>query len=169
MVKMSYMCHSWVAASEGSKSQPSMIIESRAQGPAETWPESRRDWAEWPESRRSTFTSTFTNFPPDRLIFPANLLPPQCPLERSLMLAFLPAIRVYAARKFFLDNVDPDRPIDIRYFKKNQNSWLTEFINFTGLYCLQVCIKQSYWYILLKCIRTWKLHLRKYVVTGLRR
>ena len=44
------------------------------------------------------------------------------------MLAFLPAIRVYAARKFFLDNVDPDRLIDIRYFKKNQNSWLTEFI-----------------------------------------
>jgi hypothetical protein len=39
--------------------------------------------------------------------------------------------------------VDPDRPIDIRYFKKNPNSWLTEFINFTGLYGLQACIKQS--------------------------
>ena len=60
------------------------------------------------------------------------------------LFAFLSEIRVNAARKFFADKMDPDRPRNVMYLKKNPKSWLTEFINFTGLYGLQECIKQSY-------------------------
>ena len=67
------------------------------------------------------------------------------------LIAFLSEIRVYAARKFFTDKMDPDRPRDVMYLKsmlkKNPNSWLTEFINFTWLYGLQACIKQSFKFI----------------------
>ena len=53
----------------------------------------------------------------------------------------LPNVKVYAPRKFFFQKMDPDRPRDPMLFKNNPNSWLTEFINFTGLYCLQACMK----------------------------
>ena len=57
------------------------------------------------------------------------------------LLAILPEIRVYAPRKLFCEWMDPDRPRDHGHFKKNPNSWLTEFINFTELFSLHACIK----------------------------
>jgi hypothetical protein len=59
------------------------------------------------------------------------------------LIAILPKPKVYAARKFFLNRMYGQRPPDL-YFRKNPNSWLTEFINFTGLYSLQASIQQSY-------------------------
>ena len=48
-----------------------------------------------------------------------------------LLNAILPKPKVYASRKFFLKKMNVERPPDM-YFKKNPNSWLTEFINLTG-------------------------------------
>ena len=59
------------------------------------------------------------------------------------LIAILPKPKVYAARKFFLKRMNGERPPDL-YFRKNPNAWLTEFINFTGLYSLQASIQQSY-------------------------
>jgi len=59
------------------------------------------------------------------------------------LIAILPKPKVYAARKFFLKRMNGERPPDLN-FRKNPNSWFTEFINFTGLYSLQASIQQSY-------------------------
>ena len=59
------------------------------------------------------------------------------------LIAILPKPKVYAARKFFLKRMNGERPPDLN-FRRNPNSWLTESINFTGLYSLQASIQQSY-------------------------
>ena len=102
----------------------------------------------------SIFCVFYTSFP-SRLIvlFRIGFAAFVCSRAFSLLwlIAFLSEIRVYAARKFFTDKMDPDRPRDVMYLKsmlkKNPNSWLTEFINFTWLYGLQACIKQSFKFI----------------------